>query len=174
MVAFSESVMKNCLKGLTADKSRWRHIRLALKPRNLGNHASQIKSYYGTLPGSHARSFRIRHEKSPEAPPIAEKSWWRHILLAIKPRYLGNHASQIKSCYGSQSGNHARSFRIRHQKLPETPASGEITMTSYLFGNKISLSRKPCIPDKRSTRYNAYYLTLHENKVTQFTVKHSS
>jgi len=36
-----------------------------------GNHKSQIKSYYGTLSGSRGRSFRIRHEKSLEAPPGA-------------------------------------------------------------------------------------------------------
>jgi len=30
---------------------------------------SQIKSYIGTLSGSHGRSFRIRHVESREAPP---------------------------------------------------------------------------------------------------------
>jgi len=52
MVALSESVMKIRLKRPLAEKSRWRHIRLAIKPRFLGNHASQIKSYYGSLSGS--------------------------------------------------------------------------------------------------------------------------
>jgi len=165
MVALSESVMKNRLKRPLAEKSPWRHIRHAIKHRYLGNHASQIKSYYGTLSGSHGCSFRIRHEISPEAPPggkitvmsypvgnktlvisetmhprwkvgmehyqevmvafsesvmkirgerpLAEKSRWRHIRLAIKPRCLGNHASQIKSYFGSLSGSHGRSFRIR-------------------------------------------------------------
>jgi len=28
-----------------------------------------MKSYYGTLLGKHDRSFRIRHENSPEVPP---------------------------------------------------------------------------------------------------------
>jgi len=82
---------------------------------------------------------------------------WRHIRHAIKPRSLGNHASQIKSYYGSLSGSHARFFRIRHEKLPEAPHGGEITMTScpacnisYPACNKTrSLSRKPCIPDKK-------------------------
>jgi len=96
IVALSESVMKNRLKRPLADKSRLRHIRLVIKPRYLGNHAYQIKSYYGTLSGSHSCSFRMRHEKSPEAPP-----------------------------------------------------SKEITMMSYPIGNKTSLSRKPCIPDKK-------------------------
>jgi len=59
MVTLSESVIKNCLKRPLAEKSWWRHIRLAIKPRYLGNHASQIKSYYRTLSGSHGRSFRI-------------------------------------------------------------------------------------------------------------------
>jgi len=38
----------------------------------------------------------IRHEKLREAPPAA-KSRRRHIWLAIQPRCLGIHASQIKS-----------------------------------------------------------------------------
>jgi len=62
MIALSESVIKNRLKCPLAEKSRRRHIRLAIKPRYLGNHESQIKSYYGTLSGSQSRSFRIRHE----------------------------------------------------------------------------------------------------------------
>jgi len=45
---------------------------LAIKPRYLGNHASQIKIYYGTLSGSRARSFRIRHKKRLKR-PLAEK-----------------------------------------------------------------------------------------------------
>jgi len=35
----------------------------------VGNHASQIKSYNGSLWRSHVRSFSIRREKSREAPP---------------------------------------------------------------------------------------------------------
>jgi len=62
IVALSESVIKNHLN----------HIRLALTPHYLGNHASQIKNYYGTLSGSHGRYFRILHEKSPEALPDGE------------------------------------------------------------------------------------------------------
>jgi len=30
------------------------------------------------------------------------------------------------------------------------------------------------VGDGWPTRYNAYYLTLHDNNVTQFTVKHSN
>jgi len=45
------------------------------------------------------RSFGFRQQN------LAEKSRWRHIWLAIKPRYLGNHASQIQSCYGTLSGS---------------------------------------------------------------------
>jgi len=81
--------------------------------------------------------------------PLAEKSRWCHIRLAIKPRYLGNYASQLKSYYGTLWGSHGRSFRICHEKSPEAPAGGEITMTSYLLGNKTSLSRKPGIPDEK-------------------------
>jgi len=68
-----------------------------------------------------------------------------------KPRYLGNHASQFKSYYGLLSGSHGRSFRIRHVKVRAAPP-GEVltmTMTSYTVGNKTSLSRKPCIVDKK-------------------------
>jgi len=78
---------------------------------------------------------------------IAEKSGWRHIRFEIKPRYLGNHASQRKRYYGTLSESHGRSSRIRHLKWPEAPPGGEITMTSYPACNKTSLSRKPCIPD---------------------------
>jgi len=96
VIAHSESVMKNCLKRPLGEKSRWRHIRLAIKPRYLGNHAWQLKSYYTTLSESHGRSFRIRHERSPGTPP-----------------------------------------------------SGEITMKSYPVSNTISLSRKPCTITKK-------------------------
>jgi len=84
--------------------------------------------------------------------PLAEKSRWRHIRLAIKPRYLGNHACQIKSYYRTLSGSHDRSFRIRHKKSPEAPSTGKITVTSYPVGNETSLSRKPCIPDEKLLR----------------------
>jgi len=84
-VALSDSVNKSCVKRLLAEKSRWRHIRLVIKPRYLGNHASQIKSLYRTSSGSHGRSFIIHHENSPEA-PLVEKSRWRHIRLVIKSR----------------------------------------------------------------------------------------
>jgi len=80
---------------------------------------------------------------------IAEKSWWRHIRLAVKPRYLGNHASQIKSCNGTLSGTYARFFRIRHEKTHEAPPGGEITMTVYPICDKTSLSRKHCIAVKK-------------------------
>jgi len=72
MVALSESVIKNRVKRPLASKSRLLHIRLAMKPRYLGNHASQMKSYSGTLSRNDGRSFRIRQEKSSEAPPSGE------------------------------------------------------------------------------------------------------
>jgi len=71
-VALSDSVNKTCVKRPIADKSRWRHFRFAIKPRYLGNYASHIISYYGTLSGSHGRSLGMRHEKSPEALPGRE------------------------------------------------------------------------------------------------------
>jgi len=45
--------------------------------------------------------------------------------------------------------NWGRSFKFRQQKLCETPPGGEITLTSFPVCNKTSLSRKPCIPDKK-------------------------
>jgi len=41
-VTLSESVNKTCVKCTLADKSWWRHFRLAIKPRFLGNHASSL------------------------------------------------------------------------------------------------------------------------------------
>jgi len=118
------------------------------KPRYLGNHTSQIKSYYGSLSGSHARSFRIHHEKSPKTPPSGEITMTSY-LVGNKPRYLGNHASQIKRFYGTLPGSHGRSFRIRHVKSPVAPSGGEMTMTLYPACNKTSLSRKPYITYKK-------------------------
>jgi len=116
-----------------------------MKHRYLGNHASYMKIYHGTLSGSHGCSYRIRQEKSPEA----KKSRWRHIRLAIKPHYLGSHESQIKIYKGTLSGSHGRTFRIRHEKSREAPSGVEIMMTSYPAGNKTSLYQTPCIPDKK-------------------------
>jgi len=146
-VAPSESVTKMCVQRPLAEKSRWRHIWLAIKPRYLGNHASHIKSYYGTLIESHSSSFRISHVKQHEA-LLADKSRWRHIRLAIKPRYRGKHASQIKSYYGTLSESHDGSFIICHVKWREASPGVEIMMTSYPAWNKTSLSRKSCIADK--------------------------
>jgi len=176
------SATLHCVERPVAEKSRWRHIRLAITPRYLGNHASLTKIYYGTLSGSHGCFFRIRHEKSRGASPgggltmtsypvgnrtllsrkpciadktllwnairkswsllqntswkiawnatLAAKSRWRHIdPLAIKPHYLGNHASQKKLFYGMLSGTHGRSIRIRYEKSREAPPGGGLTMT---------------------------------------------
>jgi len=78
--------------------------------------------------------------------PQAEKSRWRHIRLAIKPCYLESHASQLKIYNGTLAGSHGRSFRIRHKNSPETPPSGEITMTSYPACNKTSFISKAMHP----------------------------
>jgi len=80
---------------------------------------------------------------------LAEKSWWRHIRFEIKPLKLDNHASQIKSYYKTLLGSHGRSFRIRHENVRAAPPGGGLTMTSYPVGNKTSLSRKPCIANKK-------------------------
>jgi len=80
----------------------------------------------------------------------AKKSRWRHMQLAIKPRYLWNHATQIKSYYRMLSGSHGSwsLFQNLLWKIAWSAPGGEIPMTSYPACNKTSLSRKPCIPDK--------------------------
>jgi len=100
--------------------------------------------------------------------PLAEKSQWCHFPLAIKPRYLGKHASQIKSYYGTLSGSHGRSFRIRHKKLPEARPGGEITMKSYPVWNKTSLSRKPCNAAK-----NVLWITIRSH-ARSFRIRHEN
>jgi len=110
------------------------------------------KSYYGSLSGSHDRSFRIRHEKSPEAPRGGEKHdgvisglqqnlaisetmhpWYKKMLLWNAIR---------------KSGSHSRTFRISHEKVRAALPGGGLTMTSYSVDNKTS-SRKPCMADKK-------------------------
>jgi len=131
-----------------AEKSQSRHFRLAIKPRYLGNHASKIIIYYGTLSGSHGRSFKIPNEKfvmkNRRKRTLAAKSRGRYIRLAIKPRYLGIHASQKKSYYGTLSGSHGCSFRIRYEKSREALPGEGLTITSYPVSNTTSLYRKPC------------------------------
>jgi len=39
-VTLSDSVNKTCVKRSLTEKSRWRHVRLAIKPRYLGNHVT--------------------------------------------------------------------------------------------------------------------------------------
>jgi len=88
-------------------------------------------------------------EKSRKAPLGEEIKMTSYSRLAIKPRYLGNHASPIKSCDASLSLSHGRLFRIRHENSLESLLGGEIMMTSYPACNKTSLSRKPYIADKK-------------------------
>jgi len=111
------------------------------------------------LLGNHSRSFRIRQENRVER-PLAEKSRWHHIRLAITPRYLGNHASQIKSYYGTLYGSHGRSFRMRHKKSSEAPPGGGLTMTSYPVGNKTSLLDALLLPVSSLTVPHSDYKSL--------------
>jgi len=67
----------------------------------------------------------------------------------MKPCHLGNYASQTKNYWGTLSGSNGRSIRISHENSPEAPPCGEIMMTSHRVCNITSLSRKPCIPDKK-------------------------
>jgi len=80
---------------------------------------------------------------------MAEKLRWRHIRWAIKPRYLGNHASEIKQILWNAISVSWSLFQNVSWKSPDAPPSGEITMTSYPACNKTSLSRKPSIADKK-------------------------
>jgi len=86
------------------------------------------------------RPFRIGNKKLRAAPPGGD---------VIKPCYLENHTSQIKSYNGTLLGSHDHSFRIRQENVRAAPNRGGLTMTSYPVGNKTSLSRKPYIADKK-------------------------
>jgi len=77
--------------------------------------------------------------------PLWKIVWSASWRLVIKPRYLGNHVSQIKSYYGTLSGNHGGFFRIHQEKSRGALHGGEIRMTSFPAWNKSSLSRKSCI-----------------------------
>jgi len=149
-VALSDSVNKTCVKRPLADKSRWRHNRFKIKPHFLANHASQMNSYYGMLAGIHDHSFRIRYEKSPEAPPGGE------ITVTSYPACNKTSLSR-KPCITHKM----YTLRITIRKscsLFQNPAwnspSGGLTMTSYPVDNKTSLSRKSCITVK------SYYWSL--------------
>jgi len=117
MVAFPEAVMKKCVQRPLAGDWRWLHIRLAIKPRYVGNHASQIKTYYGSLSGSHSSSFRICHEKSHEAPvgeeitmtsyPVCNKTSlsWKTYSYIIDKMLLSNtfmKSSSLSNFYKKQ------------------------------------------------------------------------
>jgi len=132
ILILSETIMKNHLKHPLAEKSRWRHIRLAIKPRYLGYHAWCIPDKKLLLNAIRkTRSlFQNSSWKIVGKRPLAEKSRWRHIRLAIKPRYLGNYASQINNYYGTLLGSHGRSFRIRHEHVSAARPGGGLTMTS--------------------------------------------
>jgi len=146
MVALSESVMKNRWSA-----PWWRNhdviSGLQKKPCYLGNHASQIKSYYASLSGSLNRSLRICHEQSRVAPPgggltITSYSVSSTTSISRKPCMVAN------SYYGSLTGSHGRSFRILHEKVCAAFPVGGLTMTSCQVANRTSLSRKPCITDR--------------------------
>jgi len=163
-VALWDSVKKTCVKRPPAEKSRWRHIHLAMKPRYFGSRASQMKSYWGTLSGNNVPFIIIRHENSPEAPPSGEITMTSHpacnkTSLSRKPcipdkkLLWGSHGRTFRiRYYWSPSLWNSRSFRIHHKKSPEAPPCGEIMMTSYPVGNETKLSRKPCIPNENLLR----------------------
>jgi len=81
---------------------------------------------------------------------LCGESRWSHIRLAIIPRYLGNHASQMK-CYMLRNAIRKSwsLFQNPSWKNAWSTLVGEITMTLSTVGNKTSLSRIPCIADKK-------------------------
>jgi len=106
------------------------------------NHASQIKSCYGTLSGSHGRSFRIRHEKSPEVPPVGG--------LTITSYPVGNTTSlSWNQCMVTKKLLWIIDWKNPSWNVCAAFPGGGLTMTSCPVGNKTSLSRKPCIADKK-------------------------
>jgi len=139
MVALTESVIKNRLKRILAEDGRLRHIWLAIKPHYLANHASQIKSYYGTLLGSPDHSYRIRHGKSPETPP-GSKITMTSYPACNKTSLSRKPCIRDKNLLWTLWGSHGRSFRIRHEISHETPPGGGLTMTSCPIGNKTCIS----------------------------------
>jgi len=64
-VALSDSVDKTNVKRSLAEMTLYP---VGIKTSLSRKPCIPEKSYHGTLSGSHGRSFRIRHEKSPEAP----------------------------------------------------------------------------------------------------------
>jgi len=165
-IAFSDTVNKACVERPLADKSRWRHIRLAIKHGYLGNHASQIKRYYGSLSESHAHSFRRRRAKSPEASPGGGLAWTSYPVENKKPRYLGNHASQIKSYHVTLSGSHCRSFRIRHEKSSEATI-----MRKKSRWHHIRSAIKPRYLGNHASLIKCYYGTLSGNHARSFRIR---
>jgi len=142
MVALSKSVMKNRMNRPLVDK--WRHILLAIKPIILV-YIYKSNSLLSTLLNKNCI-----WQLFPYFMCILLKLQLVNFILnayqSIKNRYLRDHASQIKSYYGTLSGSHGRSFRIRYAKSPEAPPGGEITMMSYdrfKHNTKIELINKP-------------------------------
>jgi len=82
--------------------------------------------------------------------PAAEKSRWRHIRFVIKPRYISR-----KPCIADKTllwitiRKSWLLFQNPSKKVRAALPSGQLKMTSYPAGNKTSLSRKPCIADKK-------------------------
>jgi len=68
--------------------------------------------------------------------PLAAKSRWRYIRLAIKPRYLGNHAFLIKSYHGTLYRKSWTLFQNPSHEIAWSAYHGLITMTSYPVVNK--------------------------------------
>jgi len=139
---------KNRLKRFLAEDWRWRHIRLAIKPHYLANHASQIKCYYGTLSWNHGRSFKIRNGKLPQTPPGGEITMASYpacnkTLFSRKP------CIEDKTLLWNAITKSWSLFQNPVMKNGVEPPGGEITMTSYPACNKTSLSRKPRIADKK-------------------------
>jgi len=88
-------------------------------------------------------------------------------LVEIRPLGVAQRIREIYTSCDFTSFLHGRSFRMCHEGLRAAPPGGEITMTSYPACNEISLSRKPCIPDKKN-----YYGTLSGSHGHSFRIGH--
>jgi len=77
-----------------------------------------------------------------------EEVWCKEDPFGNKTSLSRKPCIPIKSYYASLSESHGRSISIRHEKSPEAPLGGEITMTLYPVGNKTSLFWNKCTTTK--------------------------
>jgi len=107
--------------------------------------------------------------------PLAVKSRWRHIWLAIKSLYLGTMQPRYKSYYWKAIRMSWSLFQNPSWKNHlKSPPIREITMTSHPACNKTSLSQKPCIADKKviMDHYQEVMVALSESVMKNHLKRH--